>query len=744
MRTKFILLITALCFLTCAKSLGISLQINTKKENLNLRQSGLGFNFSDEYINRISALKGAYFKIGNTWRNSSKEKHTSSISFKNISTINRPINSEVYVVNQELTSETKSLRYTVANPGNYQIGYAWVWVHGAGREVDLQVKVGNTVIKKFTATSEIAPYRFETRLEGLTAGQEVTVTATPKNGASYRLNYRLAYATPNFEGVGNFSVGSYGAVGDGVTNDYAAIKAALNAVKSAGGGVLTFDSSKTYYVEGPKNYVLFDFLSNSNINVKGNGAKIILHPYGNFISIDNSENIQIDGFTTTYSLLPYFQGKILDINIDALYLDMQVDAEYLAPKTGKYISKQDKFGRSFWVTVPNTKMGDGRHLSVDSTATIGNDPQAIRVFFKANETADLLFSKNQNAIDFIAPDIDFSHAVDYRNASYCSILRSSRIKISNIMTQSICHFGYSIGSNYGPITFSNTDILAPNDNAKHVSWRDGWHVWGNRYGIMIEDGDFDAGYMYDDVFSPHMNVPIVDNISGSTIRLKSKPGESIEKYTDSRLWLVGDLVSFWNEAQTVYYGMSRITNVTQGASKSFIDITLDSVLNINTQNTYAINEENLNRDMVIRNSSTAPKGRKTAVRQRTPILYQNCNFQNIHFWIYMGEPWRTRPRNIVFDKCILNERETFNVDDTWNLTLKNTKIIGQLDVSNCPSLILDNSVASSIKLRDSTISYIFGNGGNGNQNYDKDAGSIINQLKPKMYPSYEPSFLIKK
>lgn len=571
----------------------------------------------------------------------------------------------------------------------------------------------------------------------------VRITATPNNGATYKLNYKLAYATPTFEGLSTFNVATYGAVGNGTDNDYEAIKNAYNAANTAGGGIIKFDGSKQYYVRGPQGYILFDFKETSNIKVEGNGSKIILHPEGTFMYIDSSENIQIDGFTTTYAPLPYFQGDILDINIEELYLDMQVDERFEVPVIGKYISSQEKFGRSFWNTVANTEMGDGRHLGVDSTAQIGNESHKLRIFLKDTETADLTATKANNATTFIAPHKDYSHAVNYRESYYSAVLRSSRVKISNILTQSICHFGYYVGSNYGPIIYSNTDILAPNEADMHVAWRDGWHVWGNRYGIMIEDGDFDAGFMYDDVFSPHMNVPIVESVSESTIRLKSKPGESTHKYTDSRLWLIGDLVSFWNDDQTVFHGMGRITSVSETSRSSLLDITIDENLDQVKSGVYAINEENINRDMVIRNSTTTPKGRRTAVRQRTPILYQNCDFQNIHFWTYMGESWRTRPRNVVFDSCTIFERQTFNVDDTWNLTIKNSTITGQVDVNNIPRLIIDNSTFSSLKLRDQSTAYVFGNTNN-STNYDKDILSVIHDLEPEEYPSYKPPFLIEK
>lgn len=694
-----------------------------------------------DYFNMIFSTTSTNiddFKLGDTWQSVRDTPITSG--FPN--TITSPRSSDVYQVDQASTTATKSWTYTTEEAGNYQLGNAWIWVEGTNNNsVDLEVKVGSEIVKKFTAKPEIAPYRFETRLENLAKDETIQITATPSNGAAYKINYRLAYATPTFENLTVFDVASYGAIGNGSDNDYQAIKDACNAAVANGGGLVKFNSSKRYYVRGPQGYILFDFRGMSNIKIEGNGSTIVLHPDGTFLHIDSAENILIDGFRTTYAPLPYFQGDILNINVPGLYLDMQVDERYEAPLTGKYIASQERFGRSFWKTIAGTNMGDGRHLGVDSTAQIGDDSHHIRVFFKDHETDDLQHSKNKNAETFIAPHRDFSHAVDYRESYYATIVRSSRVKISNISTYSVCHFAYHVGNNYGPITFTNTNMLVPNLADKHVAWRDGWHVWGNRYGIMIEDGDFDAGYMYDDVFSPHVAVPKVIEVTDKTILLKTKSGESWVKYTDKRLWLLGDLVSFWNENQTVFQGMGRITAVNDGGTASSISITVDSISNLVEVGSFAINEENINRDMVIRNCTTTPSGRITAVRQRTPILYENCDFKSIFFYIYMGEPYRMRPRNIVFKNSTIFERENFTIHDTWNIILKNTQIASNaIQTINSPRIILDNSDVHRINVRASSKVFSFGEASNTNP-ITKDSSSTINLNEPSDYPSYAPPFL---
>lgn len=70
----------------------------------------------------------------------------------------------------------------------------------------------------------------------------------------------------------------FGAVGDGVTNDTAAIQAAGSAIKAAGGGSLFFSPGKTYRVfpsGGSTGEKLIDLAGCSGIMVEGNGSKIL-------------------------------------------------------------------------------------------------------------------------------------------------------------------------------------------------------------------------------------------------------------------------------------------------------------------------------------------------------------------------------------------------------------------------------------------------------------------------------------
>ena len=108
-------------------------------------------------------------------------------------------------------------------------------------------------------------------------------------------------ATPTKPTIPNvtFKITTYGAVGDGVTDNAGAIQAAIKAASGAGGGIVEFPSAAKPYESGP-------ITLSGNINYQidsGATLQCILYSkyplsgssYVNFISASNAQNLEISG-----------------------------------------------------------------------------------------------------------------------------------------------------------------------------------------------------------------------------------------------------------------------------------------------------------------------------------------------------------------------------------------------------------------------------------------------------------------
>jgi polygalacturonase len=102
--------------------------------------------------------------------------------------------------------------------------------------------------------------------------------------------------------AGTFLVTTYGAVGDGTTNNTTAIQNALNAAKTAGGGTVEIPAASAPYECGP-----ITVFSNTNLQVES-GATLQMLPYNtypgspytsgstsNFITYNNDTNVELSG-----------------------------------------------------------------------------------------------------------------------------------------------------------------------------------------------------------------------------------------------------------------------------------------------------------------------------------------------------------------------------------------------------------------------------------------------------------------
>jgi len=661
-------------------------------------------------------------------------------------------NFENFLVEQSYTTLPNSWTFLADKGGDYQIGMAWIAVvNGSDAIVEIFKNESEQLKALYAPSGEVT--RFEMRIEGVSPGDTITVKVTPGSG-TYRVGYQIAFGTPTFVGLPMFDVASYGAVGDGVTDDYAAIQNAVIAAKTAGGGIVTFDGAKTYRVIGDTSNSnidnVFDLEDTSNIKMQGNGATLMLRPPDKLASIRRSENIQVDGFVVDYDPYPYYQGTITNIDVANRTIDITVPARYSIPAVGANTLPDSApfFGRYFVPDGPGLRTGSGENIYIESMATNG-DPRQIRLQVPEKANGVNMQPRLQNAVDdgateMVVPDLLYGQRGNYT----ILVTDSARVTVSNILMYQAPHYGPCPMRNVGPVTFSNVDLLMKNPETElYWSWRGGYsYVQSSRWGYMIEDGDWHASAFYDDLFAFFTRRQDVMAVSGKTLTLEM--GES------AYLYAAGDWVSIWTEGQTHLRGMLRITAVGAEDPNGYFEVTLESHLPGIVVDDVVINEELYNRDTIVRNCTSTDVGTKCGTtRLRTTVHFIDCDFEDVHLSTEFDEQFHpTRARSFVLEDSVVGSVDYAKVNlrsainpKIINTTLDGTQVYG-LDANSITLDSVDwiNMIGDIIDLDNSRNAWLFGsttrngNGANLANYVTVDGTSSINYVAPANYPPSAP------
>ncbi len=630
--------------------------------------------------------------------------------------IPEPEKTFVFSVDQEATTEAQSWTHTVAEAGNYQIGCAWAETLSGGN-VAVEVFHNSMRVKALYAPpGEVT--RFETRLENLAAGDEITVRAIP-NGSSYRLGYQIAFGTPTFAGLPVFDVAAYGAIGDGVTDDMEAIRAAVAAARQAGGGIVTLDGTKTYRAIGLNDLTyefLFQLNGAVNLSIEGNGATILLHPPDGLADIQYAENVRIDGLKVDFLPRPYYQGTITGIDVANLTIDLTVPERYPVPLTGPAPTHAPFFGRSFIPDAPGARSGRGDNIYVASVSQLGSERE-LRIQVPEFVGEVPMAPRVQNAFDNNATEFVVPHLIYGHLGGVSRIQHSARVTLSNIHQVCAPYFWISILHNIGPVTLTNVDLRMDEPETELLaSWRDGMHIKNGRWGIMIEEGDWDGAAMYDDTFALYTRTQKLVGVAGNVATL-TPSFEGRETF----LWKAGDWASFWSPDQGVMRGMARVIGAMDVAAPNY-EVTFESLPAGIEPDDIVILEEAINRGTVIRNSRTTSIGTEdSSTRFRgTSVLFQDNHFEDFGFRLEYEPALATpRARDVVIEDCYLqiNPQEGGRVILTRPLGVRflggvidATEVFGHLGANDIllDGVAFENMTGSMLNLAQNSTAWMFG------------------------------------
>lgn len=274
------------------------------------------------------------------------------------------------------------------------------------------------------------------------------------------------------------SVTDFGAVGDGVTDDTAAIQAAITATNAAGGGTVNFMPGKTYIVT-PRAATSFILQNRSNVRLQGNGGSTLKVKSG---SGDYLGILGVDGGNPA----------VFNMTVDGMTFDHNTEGNPLTTLINIQTYTRSTFavwqGRNIRFT-NNTVKNDSSMLAIDINGDAVSD-----IFIQFNKFLNCGMASNaidhdHSTIYIMADNVDISHnqfSTDWINLSCRTAIEThgSRYAVSNnVISGYIC--GIIATGIYG--TDSTQQTITDNSITSRaqgiIVWSRTWGAKTTGYGI---------------------------------------------------------------------------------------------------------------------------------------------------------------------------------------------------------------------------------------------------------------------
>jgi hypothetical protein len=277
---------------------------------------------------------------------------------------------------------------------------------------------------------------------------------------------------------------AYGVKGDGVVDDGPAISRMVAAAKSDRGGpvVLSFERGKTYRIASTADGWLFDLDGMENLTLDGGGSVFLLAPEPRFLSLVRSKHVVIRGFKVDYDPLPFVEGRVTSSDPAKRRIDIRLNEGASAPLGGaaRQGGEQAFFAMLWndgaytslhthcWVEMMAAGMGKGTSVLTPAAGFMGF-PQIIA---------------GKTRISLPVPGIAHRRGP----GGTFRVSWNSDVSFEDVELWSAPWFGFEVNRNPGAIRFLRTHIRPKPGSGRWMStWRDGFHVKGNRGSLRWDD-----------------------------------------------------------------------------------------------------------------------------------------------------------------------------------------------------------------------------------------------------------------
>ena len=339
-------------------------------------------------------------------------------------------------------------------------------------------------------------------------------------------------------------VKDFGAVGDGKTDDGAAIFSAVSAAAEQH-ATLRFEENKTYYVASSPGGRVTPFTLNGahGMTIDGCGSTILIAPNMRYIRFNECGNVKMANLHFDYAVPVYLVGKVKDIQGSTVVFDVDMNP---------YVDHCDfTASNGFSIKYNEGTQQRPHHFMTEAHKTADKE---LTVTYKGH-------TYKEGQLVFL-PNPGVGHAAD----QVIHVSGSDQpMLFENVGIHAASTFVWALMHNEDHLFFENVDLVPAENNEreiKMVAWRDGYHCKNNSEGIHWNNCEADV--LFDDVFNIAATLGVVSEvINNSSFTVKN-----YENPADVFVCAPGDTVDIYDLKAGTYKGNARVRAITDNADGS--------------------------------------------------------------------------------------------------------------------------------------------------------------------------------
>lgn len=455
-------------------------------------------------------------------------------------------------------------------------------------------------------------------------------------------------ASGNGDGSGQvqiLKIADFGAVGDGVTNDYQALNKAVNEAKKLDAPVrIEFEKDKTYFFgTRNKNNVAVSLNDGHDISFVGDNTTFMVDKMVGYFSINESKNVTIKGFNFKFKRLPYTMGKALKVDKAQKTIDLQTEDSL-------GIDEDYTFENEATFAIPDA-LDQGRlHIMFRKIEVLDAAKNQYRLHCSDGDGFSTRMDMVAGGVQLITPIPD----VGQMNGSAFAITHSENVTLEDINMWSASTFVFHCRYNSGDFLIKNVNMVPePGTYGKMVSWRDGFHLKENRAAFTWENCKLSG--VFDDIFNFSCSMLNVTEVISNTEFVMGCPEFNGSYFMELQ---PGDEISVYNPTSGAFLGRTKIKEVVKQEGADNHIIVEDPLDGLVIADTFVAVDSLSSPKNVIKNCYF-----DGTFRFRSSVKIYDSEFKVTYGWIENEQPFEGPiPRDILFKNCKvygLNDRDQF-------------------------------------------------------------------------------------